>query len=140
MTSTVPESVTITVKRTFDATPAALFQLWTDPARFAGWFGSEPDRTTIDATVGGEWRAVMIYEGNEMVFGGRFQEIEEPARLVLTFGDDPSSEGSPLTVDLSEKDGRTTLTVTQVGPLPEDQIEPATEGWQGFLEAMDSQV
>ncbi|RZQ60573.1 SRPBCC family protein [Amycolatopsis suaedae] len=140
MTSTVPESVTITVSRTFDAAAADLFRLWTDPAKFAGWFGSVPERTTVDAKVGGDWNAVMIYEGNEMVFGGRFQEIDEPSRLVLTFGDDPSSEGSPLTVELAEAAGKTTLTVTQVGPLPEDQIEPATEGWNHFLEAMESQV
>ncbi|GAA4913992.1 SRPBCC family protein [Stackebrandtia albiflava] len=122
----------IEITRTFDAPREAVFDAWTTPEHFAAWFGTLPAKTTLDVRVGGQWRATMEYEGNEMNFWGEYQQIDRPELLVLTFTDTP--EGiSTVTVTFTEDNGATTMTMTQVGPLPEDQLDAATEGWNHFF-------
>jgi uncharacterized protein YndB with AHSA1/START domain len=131
---------TIAITRTFDAPRQLVWNAWTDPEQFGRWFGPGKARTTMDLKPGGEWRCVMLYDGNEVPFWGAFQEIEEPERLVLSFTD--SSEGgfATVTVLLTETDGRTEMTFTQVGPLPEEHLEPATQGWNGFFDQLANLV
>jgi len=126
---------TIDITRTFDATPEDVFTAWTQADQFAAWFGSVPERTTVDATVGGKWQAIMEYEGAELTFFGEFQEVTPHSKLVLTFSDSPEGTGL-VTVTLDEVDGGTKMRMVQDAPLPEEQIGPATEGWNHFLDAM----
>lgn len=127
---------TIAINRTFDAPRELVFAAWTDPAQFAAWFGSDPERTTLDVKPGGEWKAIMHYEGKDMPFWGEFREIDPPGRLVLTFTDNPEGFGL-VTVLLTEVEGRTEMAFTQTGPLPEDQLEAATQGWGFFFDSME---
>jgi uncharacterized protein YndB with AHSA1/START domain len=62
------------------APPAAVFRYFTDPARWAAWWGAG---STIDARPGG--RVFVRYpEGTEAV--GEIVEIDAPARIVFTYG------------------------------------------------------
>ena len=55
----------ITMKRVFDAPREHVWKEWTEPERFADWFGgpeSEVPLSTLsmDVRPGGKWRATML--------------------------------------------------------------------------------
>ena len=78
----------LTIVRIFDAPREEVFKAWTDPERFARWFGehgsSVPvDAATMDVRPDGAWRAVMIVgPETELVFSGHYREVDEPSHLV----------------------------------------------------------
>ena len=91
----------VTVVRTFDASRAAVWDAWTTPDRFAGWFGTPPMTTpastvAMDVRPGGEWRATMVSEedGSTEPFVGVYREVVEPERLVFEM-QDPGNRSNP---------------------------------------------
>src|SRR5918998_1047798 len=89
----------ITVTRVFDAPRERVWREWTEPERFADWFGG-PDAevplstVSMDVSPGGEWRLTM-YSGpgrREIQWCGEYLEVAEPERLVLTVCDQPRAE------------------------------------------------
>src|SRR5438132_13767917 len=81
----------VVIERILVAPRALVWSMWTDPAHFAAWYG--PTGATIpvaefDLRVGGERRVGMAIEtpngSMQMWFGGRFETVEPPARLVYT--------------------------------------------------------
>lgn len=141
----------ITMTRLLDAPRDAVFREWTDPARFAGWFGS-PNGTVpvetaaMDVRPGGTWRVVMLVgpDREEMPFGGEYQEVVAPERLVMTLRDpaDPTGPNADvLTVDLTERDGGTEMAFSQTGGhLDVQEYGNAARGWSGFFEQLGRQV
>jgi uncharacterized protein YndB with AHSA1/START domain len=127
---------TIAITRTFDAPRQLVWNAWTDPDQFGTWFGPGSARTTMDLQPGGEWRCVMLYDGREKPFWGEFQTIDEPDRLVLTLTDTPTDTPATVTVLLTETDGGTQMSFTQVGPLPQEHVQAATDGWNGFFDQL----
>lgn len=131
-------NTTIELTRDFAAPRERVFRAWTDPAQFAQWFGSLPTKTTFDVRVGGRWTAIMEYEGNELTFRGEFREIVEPERLVLTFTDQPDDDKmAVVTVELTPQGEGTRMRFSQVGPLPAEQLDAATEGWTSFFDELE---
>jgi uncharacterized protein YndB with AHSA1/START domain len=131
---------TIAITRTFDAPRQLVWNAWTDPDQFGQWFGPGKANTTMDLRPGGDWRCVMLDDGGEKPFWGQFQEIDEPDRLVLTFTDTPDGLAT-ITVELTETDdGRTHMAFTQTGPLPDEAVPAATQGWNGFFDQLATLV
>jgi uncharacterized protein YndB with AHSA1/START domain len=133
----------IAITRTFDAPRERVWQEWTEPERFADWFGGSdcvvPLATVwMDVTPGGLWRATMLCDGGqrEIHWKGEYREVVEPERLVLTFSDQPGDEAYELVtvvlVDLC--DGRTEMRFEQRGQLPPEVYERAREGWSSFFD------
>ena len=58
---------------------------------------------------------------------------------MLTFTDSPDGMAI-VTVLLTETDGRTEMSFTQVGPLPEEALPAATHGWNGFFDQLANLV
>ena len=111
----------IVMTRVFDAPRARVFDAWTNPAQPPRWMLG-PDGWTmpvceIDLRPGGAWHFVWRQAGGaEMAMRGVYREIAPPERLVSTEswgGDWPKTLN---TLALSEKDGRTTATVTILYP------------------------
>ncbi len=79
----------IVVAGHFDATPAEVFQAWTDPAIVKQWFGRAPNAlhsATIDLREGGAWRFLETsIEQKSVGFEGTYIVIEPNARLVFTW-------------------------------------------------------
>jgi uncharacterized protein YndB with AHSA1/START domain len=130
----------IVIVRVFDAPRELVFKAWTEAERFATWFGEHgstipPDRVSMDARVGGAWSATMIYGPDrvELPFSGRFRELDEPERVVMTITDsnDPDAEDVEVfTVVLRDLGNeRTEMTFTQRGGnLPADEYSRALRG------------
>ena len=109
----------IIMTRVFDAPRDLVFDALTKPELVKRWLLGPPGWTMpvcqIDLKVGGTYRYVWRNDdGSEMGMGGKYTEIVRPERIVHTeLFDEAWYEGeSRTTWVLSEKDGRTTLTVT----------------------------
>jgi uncharacterized protein YndB with AHSA1/START domain len=141
-----PESATedgITIMRVFDAPRERVWREWTDPERFADWFGGSGaevpvSSVSMDVRPGGSWRATMFAGPGrrEIQWKGDFHEVVEPERLVFTLSDQPGEGAYELiTVVFTDLgDGRTEMRFQQRGRLPADVYERAKEGWSSFFD------
>ena len=136
----------ITIVRVLDAPREAVFRAWTEPARFADWFGGAGgdvplDGVSLDVRPGGAWRATM-YAGPdrlEIPWRGEYREVAAPERLVFTLTDRPGDAYEVVTVQLSDLgDGRTEMRFEQRGGhLTPEQYGEAQAGWLGFFDRME---
>ena len=117
---TTPSDREIEVTRTFDAPRTLIFDAMTKPEWVRRWLLGPPGWTMpvceIDLRVGGAYRYQWRFEasGNEMGMRGVFREISAPEKLVATEKfDEAWYAGEALdTTVLTEKDGKTTMTLT----------------------------
>ena len=136
-------AVGITVTRVFEATRERVWREWTEPERFADWFGgsdSEVPLPTVlmDVRPGGSWRLTMFADRGrrEIHWKGEYLEVVEPERLVFTLSDQPGEDAYELiTVGLTDLgEGRTEMFFEQRGYLPAEVYEGAKEGWSSFFD------
>jgi uncharacterized protein YndB with AHSA1/START domain len=69
------------------ATPETVFRFFTDPARWAAWWGAG---STIDARPGG---ALLIRHPNGVEASGEVLDVSPPERIVFTYG---YASGTPI--------------------------------------------
>jgi uncharacterized protein YndB with AHSA1/START domain len=144
----------VVIERTLDATPRVVWQMWTDPERFAAWYG--PSGATIpvaqmDVRVGGRRLVCMeVHTPNgqmRMWFTGEYREVVENERLVYTesMADEhgnvvsPAAMGMPdghpatteIRVELEALDGRTRMVMTHRGVAGDS---PGAAGWEMAFE------
>jgi len=136
----------ITITRIFDAPRERVWREWTDPERFADWFGGpEADiplaTVSMDVREGGPWRATMFFgsDRREIPWHGTYREVVPPERLVLTISDQPPGNRYELvTVVLTDLgDGRTEMHFEQRGFMPPEHYEAAGAGWGRFFDHID---
>ena len=135
----------IAITRIFAAPRERVWKEWTEPERFADWFGgneSEIPLSTVvmDVQPGGKWRATMFFgpARHEINWKGEYREVVEPERLVLTVSDQPGDDLYELvTVVLTDLgDGRTEMLLEQRGQMSAEQYERAESGWSTFFDRM----
>jgi uncharacterized protein YndB with AHSA1/START domain len=133
----------IRITRVFDAPRERVWQEWTEPERFADWFGgpqSEVPLSTVamDVRPGGAWRLTMFAppDRREIRWKGEYREVVAPERLVFTVSDQPDADAWELvTVVLADAgEGRTEMRFEQSGSLPPEVYERAEAGWTGFFD------
>ena len=133
----------ITVNRVFEAPRERVWKEWTEPERFADWFGGPewqvPMATvSMDVRPGGLWRLSMFADTGrrEIHWNGEYREVVAPERLVFTICDEPGSGAYELvTVVLTDLgDGRTEMHFRQRGEMPPEHYKGAEEGWQTFFD------
>lgn len=144
----------VKIIREFDAPIEDVWQMWTDPEQFKKWYGPKGmsvPTAQMDVVVGGTRKICMQMTSPErtmsMWFTGVYKEVTSPTRLVYTESmcqEDgtlisPQSMGMPeghpditeVIVDLSEANGKTTMTMVHVG-VPE-----GSAGGGGWNQAFD---
>lgn len=115
---TTPSEREIAMKRVFDAPRTLVWDALTKPELIKRWLGVRGgwrlDVCEVDLKVGGKYRYVWRKNDTEMGMGGVYREVVAPERIVATEVFDQSwYEGDALdTTALSEKGGKTTLTMT----------------------------
>ena len=114
-----------------EAPPEAVFRFFVDPDRLVRWMGTEAD---IEPVVGGRFSVDVT--GDDVAVGA-YTEIDPPRRVAFTWGwegnDGVPPGSSTVTVDLSEVDGGTELTLTHRGLPDEDACRRHHEGWTHYL-------
>lgn len=113
---TLPTDNQILITREFDVPRHLVYRAWTTPELIKRWWGAERGEVTsveLDLRVGGRWRYVSrTHDGYEFGFSGEYREIVPNERLVATEVFEPMPDHEALnTLTLTERDGRTTLTV-----------------------------
>jgi uncharacterized protein YndB with AHSA1/START domain len=135
----------IAITRVFDAPREQVWKEWTEPERFADWYGgSEAEvpasSVSMEVREGGRWRLTMFYgpERHEIRWKGEYREVVEPERLVFTVSDQPGEDSWELvTVVLTDLgDGRTEMQFSQRGSLPPEVYERAGQGWAKFFDRL----
>lgn len=110
---------------------AVVFRYFTDPERFARWWGAG---STIDGRVGG---AVCIRYPNGVVARGAVETIEPGRRIVFTFGYEAAHPELPpgssrVTIELSDDADGTALRLRH--DLPDERLRDAhVPGWRYHL-------
>ena len=133
------------ITRVFDAPRERVWQEWTQPERFADWFGGPGceiplSTVSMDVRPGGSLRLTM-YSGPERFeirWKGEYREVVPPERLVFAISAQPEGDAYELVIvvltDLG--DGRTEMHLRQRGHLTPEQYEATGQGWSGFLDRM----
>ena len=140
---TLPIDTQILITREFDAPKHLVYAAWTTPELIKRWWSGdrgEVTRAEVDLRVGGMWRYVMTANGGfEVAFDGEFREIVPNERIVSTEVYEGMPDGEAVnTLTLTEKDGRTTLTILMQLANQEDRDAVINSGMEaGMQEAMD---
>jgi uncharacterized protein YndB with AHSA1/START domain len=124
-TVTLPTDEQILITREFDAPRDLVYRAWTTPELVKRWWHANRGEVTvaeIDFRVGGTWRYVSITpDGTEVGFHGEYREIVPDERIVSTEVYEGVPEGLPNegtlnTLTLTEKEGRTSVSVLVQAP------------------------
>jgi uncharacterized protein YndB with AHSA1/START domain len=121
-----PGKTSFTARRVVDAPRALVFDAFTKCEHLKRWMG--PRSLTMascdsDLRVGGRYRFVFrAPDGTDVGFSGEFREIVRPERVVRTFVFEPMPDAAALeTLELTEADGKTTITTTTVHKTVENR-------------------
>ncbi|MGQ0773162.1 MAG: SRPBCC family protein [Pseudonocardiales bacterium] len=140
---TLPTDTQILITREFAAPKHLVYKAWTTPELIKRWWTGDRGEATsveVDLRVGGTWRYVMVANGGfEVAFHGEYREIVPNERIVSTEVYEGMPEGEAVnTLTLTEKDGRTTLTVLVQHTCQEHRDTHVNSGMEGGLqEALD---
>jgi uncharacterized protein YndB with AHSA1/START domain len=147
-TVTLPGDRSILIEREFDAPRHLVYEAITKPEHVARWWGAKRGdgvTTEADVRVGGTWRYVMTAKSNDMVVGfhGEYREIVPNERIVSTeLFEMPGldeDDASVNTVTLTERDGRTFMSVLCEYRLPEHRDAVIESGMEdGMQESYDA--
>jgi uncharacterized protein YndB with AHSA1/START domain len=137
-----------TIRRVFDAPRERVWQEWSEPERFADWFGGAEaeiplETVTMDVRPGGAWRATMFFgrDRRAIQWKGEYVEVVPPERLVLTFSDGPDEVYELVTVVLNDLGSeRTEMLFEQRGHMRPEEYDRTKEGWAGFFDRMDARL
>ena len=114
----------VVVTRTFDAPARLVFEAWTKPELFKQWWvprsmGMTLRSCELDVRTGGKYRLVFGDDpANPMAFFGKYLDVVPNQRIVWT-NEESGSDGSVTTVTFEEKNGKTTLVMSELYPTKE---------------------
>jgi uncharacterized protein YndB with AHSA1/START domain len=146
VTITTPSDREAVVTREFNAPAALVFDAITKPDLIKRWYGPSGslDSCESDPRVGGSWRFAFTVNGKPMAKYGVYNEMDPPRRFVRT----ERYEGwdiyeALLTVELVERNGKTTMTQSFLFPNQElrDLVMKAglnPQAMSAFYERLDA--
>ena len=139
--------------RSFNAPVALVFDCFTDPERFAKWWGPLGCENVIhrlDVRPGGEISLLMSGPGYSHTMGGEFVEIDRPRRLVFLSKAFEAPDGgwgivNRNTLTFEERNGATTLTLHVLveraeGEMVLGALSGVRVGWGQSLERLGGLV
>ncbi len=152
---------TLTLTRTFKASPERVWRAWTETEQAAAWFGPHGMQCEIaehDVRVGGRYRFTFpapepepgtepereLTPGtNNYTAFGEYTEVDPPRRLAFTWAwESPGWAGkhSNVTVELEPEGDGTRLTLTHADLLDDEAKISHGEGWGASMERLAAHV
>ena len=147
VTITTPSDREAVVTREFNAPAALVFDAVTKADLIKRWYGGPAgsvDSCESDPRVGGKWRFAFTVGGKPMAKYGVYDEIDPPRRFVRTERYEGWDEyEARMTVELVEKNGKTTMTQSFLFPTKDlrDQVMKVgltPQGMSAFYERLDA--
>jgi uncharacterized protein YndB with AHSA1/START domain len=104
MTDRSAEHASFTIERSYDASPAQVFEAWAEPAAKAHWFIGPPEWKArlreLDFRVGGRERLSGVFPGGRTSdYDARYWDIVPNQRIVFTY--DMHVDGKRISVSLA---------------------------------------
>jgi uncharacterized protein YndB with AHSA1/START domain len=132
---TTTEPVSVAREIAIDASPETVWQFLVDPAKASRWMGTA---ASFDARPGGLYQ-VEVIPGH--IARGEFVELDEPRRLVYTWGWEPGEDGpstvppgsSTVEIELTPSGDGTLLRITHRGLPTKESAESHGQGWDHYL-------
>jgi uncharacterized protein YndB with AHSA1/START domain len=127
----------VIVTRTFDAPARLVFEAWTKPELFTQWWvprsmGMTLRSCELDVRTGGKYRLVFGDDpANPMAFFGKYLDVVPNQRIAWT-NEESGADGSVTTVTFEEKNGKTTLVLSELYPTKE-ALDAAGTGAQDVM-------
>ena len=113
---TTPSDREVTMTRVFDAPRQMVYDAFSKPELLKRWFGPRGWSLAVcevDLRIGGSFRFVLRGPGGrEMGMRGVYRELAPPDRSVHMESFDDYPGESQVTTVFTERDGKTTMTVT----------------------------
>jgi uncharacterized protein YndB with AHSA1/START domain len=131
------------IERTFDAPVERVFEAWTSEEVLRRWLHGMPGGDTptaeVDLRVGGRIRIVMRDpSGAESGATGEYSMVDPPHRLVFTWvWDDQPDQPQLIELEFSERDGRTTVVMTNSSIPTDERWESQRRGWNVCYDNLD---
>jgi uncharacterized protein YndB with AHSA1/START domain len=124
------------IERTFDAPVERVFDAWTSEEVLRRWLHGMPGWQTptaeVDLRVGGAIRIVMRDPVGRAESGatGEYTVVDPPRRLVFTWvWDDQPDLPQLIELEFSERDGTTTVRMTNSSIPSDERVESQDRGW-----------
>jgi uncharacterized protein YndB with AHSA1/START domain len=129
----------VVVTRTFDAPARLVFEAWAKPELFRQWWvprsmGMTLRSCELDVRTGGTYRLVFGDDPeNTMAFFGKYLDVVPNQRIVWT-NEESGADGSVTTVSFDEKNGKTTLVISELYPTKEALDAAGTGAQEAMVE------
>jgi len=140
---TIPDTLSLTLSRVFDAPRENVFRAFADPERMRRWMGPRPaslDSCEMDFREGGRYRfGFDIGSGSWLYVVGTFETIKAPEKLVFTWRWETPNPDEPtmlVSLDFIERDGQTELILVHERFVTDAQRELHAAGWEGCLASL----
>ncbi|MGI8945987.1 MAG: SRPBCC family protein [Thermoleophilaceae bacterium] len=131
------------LERTFDASPEAVFDAWTNPDVLLRWWAAAPSwrpaSAEVDLRVGGRYRLAMgdPESGALHAVGGEYREVSRPDRIVYSWSwEEGDGHESVVTVTFRPEGDRTTVVLEHGGLASAESAERHRHGWEGCLDSL----
>jgi uncharacterized protein YndB with AHSA1/START domain len=129
------------VRRSIRASPARIFDAWTQPEHLKQWWGPKSVEcidAQMDLRVGGRYRiANQFPDGQILWISGEFEVIERPHRLVYTWQVGPAEAATErVTVTFEAHGGATEVIVVHERIPTEAMRDMHEQGWVGCLDGL----
>jgi len=138
-----PNGLVLKLKHMVDSPRERIFNLLTEPAELAKWWGPHGFTTPeveLDLSVGGRYRFTMQPpEGEAFHLSGEFIEIDPPTRLVYTFRwdePDPDDRETVVVLSLAAVGGATEVSLSQGEFATDERLALHRSGWADSLEKL----
>lgn len=136
--------LSLAVSRTISAPASQVFEAWLDPQMIAKFMRPMPEMPAPDVkndpVEGGRFDILMKAGEDEIPHAGTYQEISRYSRLVFTWESPFSVDGSTVTLDFDEVDGKTNVTLTHVKFPSEESRDNHNGGWTAILASLETSL
>ena len=135
----------VTIVRTIEAPPDAVFAAFVEPDKIALWWGPDDGpvlSAEVDARAGGRFhiRFRVAEDGSEHGSSGIFEVFEPPRRLVMSWAwDEESGPDSRLEVTFRRLGAGTEVTLAH-SRLDDDKASGHEQGWNGALDKLEARA
>jgi glutathione S-transferase len=139
MTQTDTATLSLEMKRIFDAPRERVFDAWLskDWGEWAGPAGIKGEVTLMEPRVGGRYRVVMHRpDGTAIAVGGAYREIDRPNRLTFGWKWEHEEQDTLITLTFRTVGGKTELTLRHEGFANTERRDSHNLGWNGTLDKL----
>lgn len=135
------EHGSVRLRRTYAATPQALWAAWTEPAALSRWFGAADGSTEaeVQLQVGGRYRIRFGGHGERHEVAGEYLVIEPLRRLVFSWAfHSTPGRVSRVSIELLPAEGGTELLFVHDRFFNEQACINHGRGWPQFFDSLQS--